>query len=212
MAMADTKDLILDAAEQLFAENGFDATSLREITARAGVNLAAVNYHFQSKEALLLAVMGRRIRAVNERRIQLLDVLEAEFPGDGPVPVEQVVELFIVPVLQAKGIGNFRRLLGRMYSESGQRVQVFIAGEMTGFADRFLRALSRALPHLPIAELHWRIHFLVGVMAHMLGAEPLIQAVSGEYCDPADTEAMIPHMISFLVAGLQAPAPELVEQ
>lgn len=76
-----TKDRILDAAERLFARDGFDATSLRAITAEAKVNLAAVNYHFQSKEALVQAVIGRRLGPINVRRLELLDGYEAEAAG-----------------------------------------------------------------------------------------------------------------------------------
>src|SRR5215831_9198540 len=97
--MADTKDLILDAAEKLFAEKGFDATSLREITAAANVNLAAVNYHFQSKEALIAAVFARRMRPITAARLEALGRLENEANGQ-PVPVEKVLEAFIAPVLQ----------------------------------------------------------------------------------------------------------------
>ena len=78
-----TKDRILDSAERLFARDGFEATSLRAITAEANVNLAAVNYHFQSKEALVQAVIGRRMGPVNAQRIALLDACEAE-AGDAP--------------------------------------------------------------------------------------------------------------------------------
>src|ERR1700748_619927 len=90
----DTKTRILDAAEKLFGENGFDGTSLRDITAEADVNLAAVNYHFQSKDSLIDAVIARRIEPVNRRRIELLDAA-------GPNPtVEQVLEAFIAPVME----------------------------------------------------------------------------------------------------------------
>src|SRR5262252_5809342 len=73
-----TKDRILDAAEALFMEHGFEATSLRSITAAAGVNLAAVNYHFGSKEELFQAVLTRRLDPMNQERIELLEALERE--------------------------------------------------------------------------------------------------------------------------------------
>src|SRR5579871_5345079 len=94
-----TKDRILDTAERLFARDGFEATSLRAITAEAGVNLAAVNYHFQSKEALVRAVIGRRMGPVNEKRLAMLDACETA-AGDGPLPLEGVLEAFVRPVLE----------------------------------------------------------------------------------------------------------------
>jgi len=72
---ADTKTRILNAAEKLFGMNGFDATSLRDITAEAQVNLAAVNYHFQSKDSLIDALIERRILPINQRRFEMLDGL-----------------------------------------------------------------------------------------------------------------------------------------
>src|SRR5229473_1958066 len=87
----DTKTRILNAAEKLFGKNGFDATSLRDITAEAQVNLAAVNYHFQSKDSLIDSVIERRIEPVNQRRIQMLDTV-------GPSPtLEQILEAFMAP-------------------------------------------------------------------------------------------------------------------
>src|SRR5712692_9649114 len=95
----NTKDRILDVAERLFARDGIEATSLRTITAEAGVNLAAVNYHFQSKDALIQAVIARRMGPVNERRLALFDACEAE-AGNGPLPIEKVVDAFIRPVVE----------------------------------------------------------------------------------------------------------------
>src|SRR5437762_13635541 len=77
----DTKTRILDAGEHLFMEHGFEATSLRQLTSAAGVNLAAVNYHFGSKEELFQAVLTRRLDPMNQERIQLLDRLEREAAG-----------------------------------------------------------------------------------------------------------------------------------
>ena len=96
-----TKDRILDAAERLIAKLGFEATSLRAITAEADVNLAAVNYHFQSKEALIRAVISRRIGPVNVKRLAMLDAVEAAH-RDGPLPVGPVIEAFVGPVIELR--------------------------------------------------------------------------------------------------------------
>src|ERR1700724_3073889 len=89
----DTKTRILNSAEKLFGKNGFDATSLRDITAEAQVNLAAVNYHFQSKDSLIDAIIERRILPINQRRLEMLDA------AGHPPSVEQVVESFLSPRL-----------------------------------------------------------------------------------------------------------------
>src|ERR1700744_1904733 len=97
-----TKTRILDAAERLFARDGFEATSLRAITTEAQVNLAAVNYHFQSKEALVQAVIGRRMGPVNARRLALLDACELQAAG-APLPLEQTIDAFLRPVVEIVG-------------------------------------------------------------------------------------------------------------
>src|SRR5581483_10033478 len=113
-SVASTKDRILDAAERLFGARGFEATPLRAITAEAGVNLAAVNYHFQSKEALIRAVIARRIGPVNERRLKLLDAAEA-----GALSVEQVIDAFVRPVIEmrCRGAHTIGPMIGRIFAE-----------------------------------------------------------------------------------------------
>src|ERR1700685_1814561 len=112
----DTKSRILDAAENLFGNKGFDATSLRDITAEADVNLAAVNYHFQSKESLIDAVIARRIEPVNRRRMEMLEAA-------GPNPsVEQILTAFLAPVLD-QNLAVVVPLLGRMMSDPTQFVE-----------------------------------------------------------------------------------------
>src|SRR5512138_1669857 len=119
--MHTTKDRILDAAERLFAERGYDGTSLRAITAAAGANLAAVNYHFRSKESLMRALFSRRLGALNRERLELLRRLEVEAAG-APVPVERLVRVLLEPPLRLgnrHGASGFGLLLGRMYSAPG---------------------------------------------------------------------------------------------
>src|SRR5579863_9327890 len=94
-----TKDRLLDAAERLFAQHGIEATSLRVITREAGVNLAAVNYHFQSKEALMHAVIARRLDPINEKRLAMLDACEAK-AGEGPLAVDEVLHALLGPIFE----------------------------------------------------------------------------------------------------------------
>src|SRR5258706_565485 len=96
---SSTKDRILDSAERLFAEHGFDGVSLRSIIAEAGVNLAAVHYHFHSKEALMDAVIGRRVGPLNQERLALLDKVEVE-AGDEPAPLERILEALLIPTVR----------------------------------------------------------------------------------------------------------------
>lgn len=204
-----TKERILDSAEQLFAEHGFAATSLRMITAAARVNLAAVNYHFHSKEALIRAVFDRRLGPVNQERLQLLEACEAR-AGKSPPPLEEVLEAFFGPALRlGRGLAqrgiNFRRLMGRMYSEAGEQFRSLLQEQFTDVAVRFRAALRRALSKLPPAELYWRIHFGIGAMAHTLAGVEYLQFVSEGQCDPSDVEGTVRRLVTFLAAGLRAP-------
>jgi AcrR family transcriptional regulator len=117
----DTKSRILDVAEHLFMEHGFEATSLRQLTSSAGVNLAAVNYHFGSKEELFQAVLTRRLDPMNHERIELLARLERE-SGDKPIACERILAAMLTPALrlardERRGGKNFLRLIGRAYAD-----------------------------------------------------------------------------------------------
>src|SRR5262245_57804555 len=146
----ETRTRILDAAEELFMQHGFEATSMRLLTSRAGVNLAAVNYHFGSKHALIEAVFRRRLDPMNLARISALDALERD---NRPLAAEAIIRAFVGPSLRmiedAKGGGrNFIRLLGRTYTEPAKQVRALI-GQMYGPAmERYKAALERALPQM----------------------------------------------------------------
>jgi len=210
-AEPDTKTRLLDAAETLFAERGFAATSLRAITAAAQVNLAAVNYHFRSKQALLEAVFARRLGPINRRRLELLASAQARAGRRAP-PLEEILEAFIGPAFRLRaelaGSGtSFQRLMGRLFSEPGEHVQAILKPQFAEVAAGFLPALERALPRLPGAELAARIHFMVGAMAHTLAGTHVMQLFVGDRCDPSDAEGTIRRLVSFLAAGLRAPLP-----
>src|ERR1035438_2335748 len=120
--MTDTKDKILNAAERLIGEQGYAATSLRQIIAEAGVNLAAVHYHFGSKEDLLNAVVVRKAAPVNEARLARVDHVEAE-AGSGTLDVEKVLESFLVPTAEmARRSPGFVRLMGQMLAEGMMQI------------------------------------------------------------------------------------------
>src|SRR4051812_32606697 len=156
----ETRTRILDAAEELFMQHGFEGTSMRLLTAKAGVNLAAVNYHFGSKHALIEALFRRRLDPMNAERIAELERLEELSP-------ESIIRAFVRPSLRmvedAKGGGrNFIRLLGRTYSEPAKTVRALIGQMYAPAMERYKAALQRALPQMPADELVWRMHFMFG--------------------------------------------------
>jgi len=205
-----TKVVILNAAEQAFAELGFGAASLRHIIRQAGVNLASVHYHFGSKDALVEAVFGRRIASLTQGRLELLDCCEAE-AGRGPLPLDKVLEAFVGPALRLttdpeKGGKVFLRLFGRTISEPSEQLQAILNEQFGTTVKRFLGALARALPELSAAELFWRFEFAVGAMGYLMADPQNLKAVSGGRCDPNDTETSVRELVAFLAAGFRAPA------
>jgi AcrR family transcriptional regulator len=208
---SSTKERILDAAETLFAEHGFEATSLRMITGTAGVNLAAVNYHFHSKDALVEAVFSRRVGPMNQERLRMLEICE-KAAGDGPPPLEGVICAFLEPPLRARadpsGHGaNVGRIFGRLYSDPSENARRSFFSLMRPIIGPFIAAFRRTLPEMPLTELLWRLHFTVGMMAHTLAGTYYLQAMSGGLCDPSDAEGIIERMVAFAAAGIRAPLP-----
>jgi AcrR family transcriptional regulator len=199
--MSDTKDKILDTAERLIGERGYAATSLRHVIAEAGVNLAAVHYHFGSKEELLDAVVLRNATPVNEARLAQLDRVEAE-AGSNPPDVEKILECFLIPTaMVARHNPGFVRLMGRMLAE-GMMPQI-VERHFQPTAARFVSALQRALPELPMEELLWRIHFMIGAMAHTMHQAPIFPQMAE---DATHLKPRMKRLVTFLGAGLRAPA------
>jgi len=200
-ASVGTKTRILDAAEKLFAQNGFEATSLRDITAEAQVNLAAVNYHFQSKESLIGAVIVRRLEPVNRRRLAMLDAA-------GPAPtLEQIVEAFIAPVLEAE-MPNVAPLIGRVFSNPAEFAVRVFKEELAPVARRFDEAFAAAVPGIPPDERFWRMHFMAGAMTHMLALWDVIPMLAPMPVQPGDRRELVQRMVRFLAAGFRAPIME----
>ena len=215
-AAQDTKLSLLDAAEALIAEHGVAGASLRAITARAGTNLAAANYHFGSKRALARAVIARHMRPVNAERLRLLD--EAERRADGGAPsLEALVRAFVGPVvrfgqeLPDRG-RHFAQICGRAMTQPDPMLRGSLLEELAEAIRRFKAAFARALPQLPREELLWRIQFMVGAMAHTLAGTRLIEEVHGDALDTRDVDGVVERMVSFLCAGLAAPMSEEVER
>jgi AcrR family transcriptional regulator len=195
---ADTKSRILDAAEKLFGMNGFEATSLREITTEASVNLAAINYHFQSKDSLIDAIVARRIEPVNRKRLQLLEAA-------GPNPaLEQILTAFMAPVMQVKTM-TMVPLIGRILSNPDLFVDRVFMKHLAPVSQRFVEALTKALPQLPASEVLWRLHFSVAVMTHTMLWGKVYPKITNGVCDITDRDALVERAVRFVAAGFRAP-------
>jgi AcrR family transcriptional regulator len=207
---ADTKTRILDAAEQLFMEHGFEATSLRSLTTAASVNLAAVNYHFGSTEELFEAVLTRRLDPMNQERIELLERIERE-AGGRPLSCEKILFAMLIPALrlardERRGGKNFLRLLGRAYADPAPFIRHFLSAQYVEMIGRYKEAFLRALPNLSRQELTWRLHFVMGALSYTLaGTDALKLFAQVTATDKDNDELLLQRLAPFLVAGLKAP-------
>jgi AcrR family transcriptional regulator len=208
MTADDTKQRILDAAERLFAEQGFDATSLRAVTAAAGTNLAAVNYHFGAKAALLPAVIGRILEPVCARQVQLLDDLEAR---SEPPAVEDLLEAFTGPIIELFQPGDrgptLARLFARIMGDPGDSMQRMALGQVREAERRYAQAFARALPHVPSPELWWRLRSIGPVtVSRQMRAHLPAELGGPPTAAERDREALRRYTITYLAAALRAPA------
>lgn len=203
----DAKERIFDAAEKLFTEQGYAATSMRMIARVASVPLASINYHFHSKRDLMEAVY-RRVLGADGRRSDYLDKLEREAAGE-PLSVTQIVQTFIESVLRLSRKDTvsgavFKQLIGRAYFEPGDD---FIPAEYVQIMDRYRLALLRALPDLPEDEVLRRMYFFVGIVAYVMAGRDVMHLLGHCAPDtPNDPESLLQALLPFIIGGLQAPA------
>ena len=201
----DTRSRILDVAEELFGELGLDRVSIRDITRKAKVNLAAINYHFGSKEDLIAAVFERRVVPVNEARLAALDAVEKS-AGKRIPELEAILEAFIRPALQSslkasKGGTAFSKLFGRCLSEPSPEVEVLLKRQFEPLVERMDGALRRALPHLSRSDIYWRMKFTYGALHHWLLTKDKFRP---DWVKDVDVETQTQKLISFAAAGFRA--------
>jgi AcrR family transcriptional regulator len=192
--------LILDAAEELFAQQGFDATSIRAVTRHAGMNPAAVHYHFGSKEVLLRALLERRIAPLNEERLLLLDhVLR-----DGEPDLERLLDAYLRPVLRYAGAtaGALSTLLSGLPEE----VRSELIDDLFGpIHRRFHDAFRKALPELSAAEVEERFRFAIAVMLHVGSGQIDIVPSDAKSLPRRSREDRLRAIVSYLAYGMRAP-------
>jgi len=201
-----TRQRILDAAQRLFSEHGSNGVSLRAITAEAGANSAAANYHFGSKSGLLEAVFARHATGIAEERAALLRDCREE-PGRPPL-LEQIVRAFLEPGMRGRHGGEaFARFRGRLLAENTELTRDLYARHFNESTGEFLEALQAALPDLPPQDLHWRFHILLGSMIYTLANPGRINVLSEGACDPSDPDRALEILVPTLAQMFRNPAP-----
>ena len=216
---ADTRERILDAGERLFMAHGYEGTSMRQITSEASVNLAAVNYHFGSKESLIQEVFRRRLDWLNEERMRVLVEMEDAAAGS-PLKPSQIVDGFFGTLLrmaddEERGGVTLLRLLGRTLTEPSEFIRTFLAHEYATVMDRYKEAFFKALPDVPKAEIVWRFHFMLGATSYAIAGTDALRLVTDWQIEEADAvdriDRLVPRLMSFLMGGLRAPLPQYTD-
>ena len=198
-----TKDRILGAAEELFAQYGFAGTSLRQVTSRADVNIAAVNYHFGSKENLVNEVFRRRMDEMSEQRLNRLRLAQEQHPDE----LEPILAAFIEPALALtldKHGSAFVRVLARAYAEKNDALRKFLSEHYGHVLREFAKAISACLPGLAKDSLYWRLDILVGSLTYAMADFGLIRRPSG-VTEAAHRERAARELIRFAAAGFRSP-------
>ena len=199
-----TKERILAAAETLFAQRGFDGASLRQLTSDAGVNLAAVNYHFGSKEKLVEQVFRRRLDALNAQRLAAL----ARVAAQPDTRLEDVLDAFIRPALELSHEDSgslFMRVLARAFAEHDDSLRKFLSENYGHVMRQFTAEFARLLPQLSKEELYWRIDLVTGALTHAMSGFGMIQRKS-DVSERTHREQTVAHLTRFAAAGLRAGA------
>ncbi len=198
----NTKERILHAAEDLFAQNGFAGTSLRQVTSRADVNIAAVNYHFGTKENLVQEVFKHRMDEMSEKRLALLSKVIEKNDTD----LEAILLAFIQPALALtmdKHGGSFVRVLARAYAEKNDGLRNFLSENYGQVLRAFAKAIAHCLPNLSKEELYWRMDFVAGSLTYAMADFGLIKRQIG-VSEKSHCEKAAQHLIKFAQAGLKA--------
>ena len=198
-----TKDRILGAAEELFAQQGFAGTSLREVTSRADVNIAAVNYHFGSKENLVNEVFRRRMDEMSGQRLQALKAAVAAHPGE----LEPVLAAFVEPALamarDRNGGGAFIRVIARAYAEKNDALRKFLSDQYGHVLREFAKAIAGCVPGLAKDTLYWRLDFLSGALTYAMADFGLIKRPAGT-SEATHRERAARELIRFAAAGIRS--------
>ncbi|MBB6599247.1 TetR family transcriptional regulator [Luteimonas sp. MC1825] len=198
-----TKDRILGAAEELFALHGFGGTSLRQVTSRADVNIAAVNYHFGSKENLINEVFRRRMDEMSRRRLELLGEAREASPG----ALEPLLAAFIEPALalarDRQGGVAFIRVIARAYAEKNDGLRKFLSEQYGHVLREFAKAIAECVPQLDKEQLYWRLDFLAGALTYAMSEFGLIKRPAN-VSEVAHRKRAAEELIRFAAAGLKS--------
>jgi len=209
LAPIKSRERLLDVAERLFGQLGYEATSTRNIAAEAGLTLGTVHYHFASKRQLFIEAFMRRGRSLVAERMRLLEEAYQRWPN-GDIPLSELIKRYAFPLAEMAlkpGGAAFAQLHSRLVSEPpdlANEVRSILHNETTPL---YVTAFKNALPHLPEEVLYWRFYFMLGVTTYTLLKSLRLEFISGGKCSSDDLKSAMIQSVPFLEAGFRAPPP-----
>jgi AcrR family transcriptional regulator len=209
MPSDQTRTAVLAAAERLYAERGFGDVTLRDIVAAANVNLAAVNYHFGSKDELIAELFVSRSLALNRERLR--ELRAAEDQGGGRAEIDAILRALVGPGLRGclgaeRERSTAARFMIRASIESVPPIRRIKNREIDHLR-KFAAAMRRALPGRADAELYWGLHFALAMAHHTIRESERLLRLSEGQCDLDDVEGVIARVVSAAVMALVADEP-----
>ncbi|MFW1677824.1 TetR/AcrR family transcriptional regulator [Pontibacter sp. JAM-7] len=210
MAYKGTPSSIVEAAETLFAEQGFNETTVRQITHRAGVNLASINYHFGSKKGLIQAVAEKFLTPLCNSLERMLNDFQVHSSED--IALEDLLEILMRALLSVHhenlhALSVFMRLLELAYMKSQEELRGFLLQRYQSKLQPYFKLLHDSAAPMEDDEFFWRLHFLLGSITFTLSNFHTLSAIEKtEYHSDAEVEKIMHRMIPVLAAGLQARA------
>ena len=208
----NTKTRLLDAAERLFGENGLDATSIRDVTKRAGANVASVSFHFGSKEGLIREVFLRRLKPLTEKRLENLGKLQH---APTPPTADALLQAFLAPLIDmsespARGTQAFLRLFARTLVDPAPVIEDIFARELGDYTQTYFSAFAKTITHISRDELADRLDFMVGAIGHALSdtARQRLASRISQTDTSQDGDKRLARLTHFALAGLTAPPLE----
>jgi AcrR family transcriptional regulator len=201
-----TRERMLDIAELLFAEHGYEGVSLREIARQGDIDLSLLKYHFGDKLRLFEEVLTRRVEAVRNYRLEALEAARARC-GSTPPPIEDVVDAFMHPFLMLStqrdhGWKTYMQLVAKISIHPHWTAVLSKLFDPT--ARHFLSAMRMALPQASDQQVHWAYQFMLANMVFVFAETGRIDLLSDEQYRSSDLETAYEHMLRYVVGGIKA--------
>ena len=200
------RDRLLDSAEQLFAERGFDGTSIRDLAAAAGCNIASVNYYFGGKEKLYIEIWRHHLHLLRETRVASVDKVLSESAGKPDLDdlLRSFAYSFIGPFVDESGGPRLIRLMAREMLNPHLPPNMFAEDVIMPILSAMQNALAKACPELPESKIPLVVFSLVGQLIHTIRLKTMLGSMDNETLPRFEPAEVIDHIVAFTAAGIQA--------